>query len=828
MRKVVQGSRVKSAGYYTGVRAGKARVQSMNPKFHPGEDPIEREQRLGVIMPTDKQQLEQMTRMLEKEFSGDPKKQQALELWKIQVAEGLVTDQVKLDFLRRFHMWLLGRGTQEDHKKTMWGRANAAVYNREVAGYIDMFIDKRKQWVLKLLSLSNNVPDTLLGYYLYFKYIVNGGLQQKQIDGVTVWDMSDEDYLQDYDLFQQVFQEERKGLTGEQNPKYFDLAAGLHNNGTFGKGGVPGPINHEQLLENYGKAPPAALQEAKVEERNEEALRKSLSLGPDGKLPKRGGAGFLGRGAKKPDDDNDDDGNVGGGVTNQSNAISSGEGAGSAALNVEAETGGTQYYEGGFNETYLKHELAAIDEIMANEKLTDEQKERLAKQQQALREYFEAKKPKPPKEKEEAHESPKTPKKGETTPKTPASESSGAQQVPLTPSPIAKVEQSPGIDTPATPFTPARNLESEMAEVDVKAELSAEIDKALAESVTAVQEAVKEMTKEIRTTGAAPPDALRNIREIVARRRELERLREELGLSSSSVGSQLNVTPPSRIAVAPELIGRSAEVSLSSDAVEGSSVSSEDLRKQADEEEKRALRDVVDLANVSDDSEPSELDNTVSDLIRRSSEISSTRSASTSETPASSMSDESSSSISLAKDVSDAEKYEEDVGDKAGKVTKYGDIVTKHGTEQEVRDLYEFIKLHEGKDLTPVMEDLSIKHKWVKTRFMEGYENLQQFMDKHAAKDLSAEDKKALRLALHHAFSKLNGYWSDVANATNIAVKRNVDGTFDARFYEGGRRKGDMPDFRRQGLDYLIEFFTQQNRRFYADRSFRRVYGDLL
>ncbi len=87
----------------------------------------------------------------------------------MQVANDQITDLVKFNFLRRFYFWLLGRGTEEEHKKTLWGRANMAVWNPEIAAYIDQFTNKRTHYALKLAMLAGRVPTGIVGSYLYFK-----------------------------------------------------------------------------------------------------------------------------------------------------------------------------------------------------------------------------------------------------------------------------------------------------------------------------------------------------------------------------------------------------------------------------------------------------------------------------------------------------------------------------------------------------------------------------------------------------------------------------------------------------------------------------------
>ncbi len=212
----------------------KEQLLAANAKFHAGKDPLEMETMLTKIQPNSRQQLDQMTELLELTYP-EPRtaqQQQALDLWKFQIASGTVVDQVKFQFLRRFYFWLLGRGDVKDHEKTLWGRANSAVHNREVAAYIDQFIDKRAQYAMKLNMLSMNVPTSLVGYYLYFKYIVNGALRRvNRPDGTSFWDMSNEDYLEDFDMFRQVldvpnvFGEDGQRQVDHGSSAYADLIA---------------------------------------------------------------------------------------------------------------------------------------------------------------------------------------------------------------------------------------------------------------------------------------------------------------------------------------------------------------------------------------------------------------------------------------------------------------------------------------------------------------------------------------------------------------------------------------------------------------------------
>ena len=188
-------------------------VRSEDKKFGVGQNPIEQERTIDIIKPTDKASTDRLLEMINQMYpTAAPHQQQALDFWRVQLAQGNMTDQVKYEFLQRFHMWLLGRGNEVDTSKTMWGRGNAAVHNPQVAAYIDQFAKKRLEYALLLSLLQNRVPETLNGYYLYFKYIVNGNLKlATAADGTSFYDLSHEDFLADFDMMVQEFEKGRPG-----------------------------------------------------------------------------------------------------------------------------------------------------------------------------------------------------------------------------------------------------------------------------------------------------------------------------------------------------------------------------------------------------------------------------------------------------------------------------------------------------------------------------------------------------------------------------------------------------------------------------------------
>lgn len=225
--------------------AAPTQFAAANKKFAVGPNPLERERELDVIEPQNPQQQKRMVEIMEKmyEDSGnDQARKNALEMWRMQLAGKDAESLVKTDFQRRFQFWLLGRGTEEDTKKTFWGRGNMAVHNPEIAAYIDQFLEARANYAMQLALLANRAPTSLLGAYLYFKYIVNGNLKQtKGPNGETWWHLDQSDFLEDYDLF-------RKYFDGKLDNQYSKLIQpqNARNGAPAFAGAEPYPITQEQ------------------------------------------------------------------------------------------------------------------------------------------------------------------------------------------------------------------------------------------------------------------------------------------------------------------------------------------------------------------------------------------------------------------------------------------------------------------------------------------------------------------------------------------------------------------------------------------------------
>lgn len=147
-------------------------VAATNPKWQPGLSPLEEEEKLKVIVPTSAQQVRQINSMIDTLLAADDLDddvRKALALWKTNYQMESVPDQVRRAFLEGFWCWLLGRGTDEDTRRTLWGRGNVAAHNREVAAYLELFARKRTEYAARLVLMAEHVPDTLNGFYLYYK-----------------------------------------------------------------------------------------------------------------------------------------------------------------------------------------------------------------------------------------------------------------------------------------------------------------------------------------------------------------------------------------------------------------------------------------------------------------------------------------------------------------------------------------------------------------------------------------------------------------------------------------------------------------------------------
>jgi hypothetical protein len=167
-------------------------------KYGPGPDPLEEEQKLQIIVPSSAHEQSQMLKLVKRliEKTKDESEQRALKMWKANLKADQLKGVVQQEFLRDFWGWLIGRGKQQDHDRTPWGRQSLAD-DHEVSNYVDAFVTKMFEFRLKLAQLRMRRPVGINQVYLFFKYVVRGE------------EINKSNFLDDWSLFQDEFFEAR-------------------------------------------------------------------------------------------------------------------------------------------------------------------------------------------------------------------------------------------------------------------------------------------------------------------------------------------------------------------------------------------------------------------------------------------------------------------------------------------------------------------------------------------------------------------------------------------------------------------------------------------
>lgn len=137
-----------------------------------------------------------------------------LQIWKANLLASTIGPHVKKQFVKDFWAWLLGRGTEEDVKKTPWGRQSLAD-DPEVEQYVSMFPTKMQEYRVKLFLLASRRPLGINECYLYYKYIVRGELP-RDASGYVVFTP---EFLKDWDAFGRDFDTARKQGQEYRRPK---------------------------------------------------------------------------------------------------------------------------------------------------------------------------------------------------------------------------------------------------------------------------------------------------------------------------------------------------------------------------------------------------------------------------------------------------------------------------------------------------------------------------------------------------------------------------------------------------------------------------------
>jgi hypothetical protein len=784
MRKVSMGAR-KSVGA-AGSQVAREQLRSIDQKFRPGPTPLEREPFEKTIKPQYKDQLEQMMKLMTKYAEGaDTSVQNAVALWKAQVQQGTFSDQVKFDFARRFYYWLLGRGTDEDHGRTMWGRGNAAVYNKEVRSYIESFSQKRLQYAQQLALLASVVPTTLNAYYLYFKYIVGGNLKRvKTDDGKTdFWDMSDEDYLADFEMFKMEFDDKTQWL----GKPYSD--GSKPQNGHIGEAPYP-EMKDPREIKDYSvlglSRRPGQGGDARATEIVESAILTEQSF----------------RANQKPNGQE---------TINErkfDEAISMQDKAGMAAVlggfNLErAVTGDSQREQEDFGTpipksrrgvSFADNTPSATAASPRYGNISQNDNNPVESDSSVVERAWDAYKKDALAELAQLSKSPveldEQPESSYDEPIGLRKRQDDAQKL------MAAVKKLPASEE-------RKKLESDVLRHQVQ--ISGELIFSMAKSKT---------------------------RQDINRAQKLAALAAEHDLESSGV----DVSSVAPAPVQAELIGKSVSGSSeSSDSAQlGTSVNSAELSEEVGKQVRAELLRAgdIDIAPSMFGKASTEESGEVSRLIDNN-PVESPTTKSSSEADPGSLTQESSYSFSVEEDPPEHWDDWEKLSQKDKKIVMTKDRVYKRlDTATEKAQMTEFYDMY-GKTQPAIIPKrvrvdrhiANAKYGVFATERLKGYQTLAEFMDGNKPNSLNQAQKKALREGLEKAYAPVKHQWNDLYNPHNIAVKIERDGSnnfanVDVKFFEGGKNEGPMAGVLETRLvQHLVSFYRQQWYRRYLDKG---------
>lgn len=184
--------------------------QALYSKWSAPPDPLEQELKLDGLMPHASDITKHVIASAE-ELAQSGRRQD-------EVAAGFIIAQAKLGafeadaqkrFVGDFWKWLMGQQGGLDLQKTPWG-AQPCHDDPEVHAYLAHFVQKRSEFKLRLELLRNKAPVGIAQHWLYFKYIIRGGMWKEE-NGNWVVDLSTEDYLREWDIFHAAFEQTAPG-----------------------------------------------------------------------------------------------------------------------------------------------------------------------------------------------------------------------------------------------------------------------------------------------------------------------------------------------------------------------------------------------------------------------------------------------------------------------------------------------------------------------------------------------------------------------------------------------------------------------------------------
>jgi hypothetical protein len=164
---------------YTQAMLGSREV--INKKYSAPNHEIEREKILNEIMPRDHVQQKLLSSFIDDQLEQNPEDasyQAAWHMYKRQVETELFKNKQNKEFMLGFQKWLVGKGKDEDHQKTPWGKK--FIRDKGVLAYLDAFLDKKLSFyeeITRLAVRGYGQGPPLKGindFYLFYKYIIKG------------------------------------------------------------------------------------------------------------------------------------------------------------------------------------------------------------------------------------------------------------------------------------------------------------------------------------------------------------------------------------------------------------------------------------------------------------------------------------------------------------------------------------------------------------------------------------------------------------------------------------------------------------------------------
>lgn len=180
-------------------RGGGARQDAQDAitkKFQHMQTAFQREAKIEALKNTDsatrnnvlklvERKIKELSDQLDKTTGSGPEANVRAQLaawnhWKTTFEAKGLEKTGAVDITKNFYAWLLGKGVEEDHRRTPWYRDQALLELPDVQEWIDGFNDVLSESQNELLKLVWKTPQNLEEAWLYYKYVVHMDWMQKE------------------------------------------------------------------------------------------------------------------------------------------------------------------------------------------------------------------------------------------------------------------------------------------------------------------------------------------------------------------------------------------------------------------------------------------------------------------------------------------------------------------------------------------------------------------------------------------------------------------------------------------------------------------------